>query len=73
MSTAGQNHFLSFLEGISLRHPLHDHEGNDRTFPILLEGLSLRPFYSLQVDSVARGFPFLFGRAFIEAHQFHGL
>ena len=36
-------------------------------FPSFLEGLSLRPFYSLQVDSVARGFPFLLGRAFFEA------
>ena len=60
--------FPSFLEGLSLRHGLHPHFiAEPNNFPSFSEGLSLRR-NSLETALWDEGkFPFLFGRAFIEA------
>ena len=61
-------HFPSFSEGLSLRHLHHEHEDKiQRHFPSFSEGLSLRLKLGDTAMLSARGFPFLFGRAFIEA------
>jgi len=59
--------FPSFSEGLSLRLDDETRGGHHRAdFPSFLEGLSLRPTRSVG-RSVSRSFPFLLGRAFIEA------
>ena len=60
--------FPSFSEGLSLR-PLdsEDPRAGGLYFPSFSEGLSLRLCVKLDVRCV-KGFPFLFGGTFIEAH-----
>ena len=61
-------YFPSFSEGLSLRHtPARFHRRPPRYFPSFWEGLSLRPDESAHRLTMGRAFPFLFGRAFIEA------
>ena len=59
--------FPSFSEGLSLRQFIvfSDTSGSG-DFPSFSEGLSLRPLPG-EALTVVRKFPFLFGRAFIEA------
>ena len=64
------SNFPSFWEGLSLRLLAHPRFRRDhlKHFPSFWEGLSLRLRHDL-VNPVARvQFPFLFGRAFIEAN-----
>ena len=61
--------FPSFLEGLSLRHSYALEIVNDyrEDFPSFLEGLSLRHSVWKTAPVKMFLFPFLFGRAFIEA------
>ena len=65
------SNFPSYLEGLSLRPCLNSQQlpRCPWDFPSYLEGLSLRPTGRPSQAAAVRGFPFLFGRAFIEALQ----
>ena len=61
--------FPSFSEGLSLRRPLPRVHDSRWHFPSFLEGLSLRHLlHPVSLVHILR-FPFLSGRAFIEARQ----
>ena len=63
-----RNNFPSFSEGLSLRRWILCLRQRYRTdFPSFSEGLSLRRVYSVTPGVRLSPFPFLFGRAFIEA------
>ena len=63
-----QLNFPSFSEGLSLRaHGLGGRRPPRRNFPSCSEGLSLRVRFAEHALTSQRRFPFLLGRAFIEA------
>ena len=59
--------FPSFSEGLSLRDPLHDHQGHGGApFPFLFGGTFIEGETSKMFSSRSSLFPFLFGGTFIE-------
>ena len=64
------SYFPSFSEGLSLRLVIHPLLPTARSnFPSFSEGLSLRQGNRCDFAFPVWGFPFLFGRAFIEAEE----
>ena len=62
-------HFPSYLEGLSLRPIVTRAAGVNETFPFLFGRAFIEAEIAAELNITLDGeFPFLFGRAFIEAH-----